>query len=257
MASVLIHVGLVGTAVRVGLPETDFRADVIAAELVDPAPPAPPPPAQPVTPPPPKPRPAPPASVPKLIEAPAPKLEERVVQAPPPPSPPPPAPPAVAAKRDEAPAAPPPASPAPHTSTPEPRPQNALPSGASAITTEPPAAAAPPGPPSATAPATPGPTASIAPDAVTRTAIPRGGYQVRPSYPSNVRRLGVEGTTKLRVHVTADGRVGDVVVETSAGHADLDQAAVDAVRRWRFEPARRGTEAVPMWVRLPVEFRLR
>jgi protein TonB len=67
----------------------------------------------------------------------------------------------------------------------------------------------------------------------------------------------VEGTTMLKVHVDADGRVGDVVVEASAGHTDLDQAAVDAVRRWRFEPARRGTEAVAMWVRLPVEFRLR
>ena len=99
--------------------------------------------------------------------------------------------------------------------------------------------------------------ALITPDTMTRTAIPRGGYQGRPSYPSTARRLGVEGTTMLRVHVGADGRVGDVVVESSAGHTDLDQAAVDAVRRWRFEPARRGTEAVAMWVRLPVEFRLR
>jgi protein TonB len=61
----------------------------------------------------------------------------------------------------------------------------------------------------------------------------------------------------LRVHVASDGRVADVVVQESAGHPDLDQAAVDAVRRWRFEPARRGTEAVAMWVLLPVEFRLK
>jgi protein TonB len=59
------------------------------------------------------------------------------------------------------------------------------------------------------------------------------------------------------VHVLADGRVGDIDVEQSAGHPDLDQAATDAVRRWRFEPARRGEQAVAMWVRLPVEFRLR
>ena len=43
---------------------------------------------------------------------------------------------------------------------------------------------------------------------------------------------------------------------TSAGHPDLDQAAMEAVRRWRFEPARRGADAVAMWVLLPVEFRL-
>jgi len=48
-----------------------------------------------------------------------------------------------------------------------------------------------------------------------------------------------------------------VLVEKSAGHVELDEAAADAVRRWRFEPARRGPEAVAMWVLLPVEFRLR
>jgi periplasmic protein TonB len=97
---------------------------------------------------------------------------------------------------------------------------------------------------------------SPAPDGVTRTARPQGGYQVRPAYPSAPRRLGIQGTTMLRVHVLADGRIGDVLVEHSAGHPDLDQAAMDAVRRWRFEPARRGTDAVAMWVLLPVEFRL-
>jgi protein TonB len=94
-------------------------------------------------------------------------------------------------------------------------------------------------------------------DAPTRTAIPRGGYQHRPAYPASARRLGAQGTTLLSVFVTADGRVGDVQVRQSAGHGDLDQAAVEAVRRWRFEPARRGTEAVAVWVTLPVEFRLR
>jgi protein TonB len=92
---------------------------------------------------------------------------------------------------------------------------------------------------------------------ITRVARPTGGYQVRPAYPATARRLGVQGTTLLRVHVLDDGRVGEVDVEESAGHPDLDRAAADAVRRWRFEPARRGEQAVAMWVRLPVEFRLR
>jgi protein TonB len=97
---------------------------------------------------------------------------------------------------------------------------------------------------------------STAPDGVTRTARPQGGYQVRPAYPSTPRRLGIQGTSMLREHVLADGRIGDVRVEHSAGHPDLDQAAMEAVRRWRFEPARRGADAVAMWVLLPVEFRL-
>jgi protein TonB len=100
------------------------------------------------------------------------------------------------------------------------------------------------------------PPAPAAPDAVTQTARPRGGYQVRPAYPAAPRRLGIQGTTVLRVHILEDGRIGDVRVEHSAGHPDLDQAAMEAVRRWRFEPARRGADAVAMWVLLPVEFRL-
>ena len=116
-----------------------------------------------------------------------------------------------------------------------------------------------PGPP---APAPSGPAlvaskpSTTTPDGVTRTARPQGGYQVRPTYPAAPRRLGIQGTTVLRVHVLADGRIGDVLVERSARHPDLDQAATEAVRRWRFEPARRGDDAVAMWVLLPVEFRL-
>jgi len=80
---------------------------------------------------------------------------------------------------------------------------------------------------------------------------------VRRSYPTGARRAGIQGTTLLGVFVGVDGGVGDVVVKESAGHPDLDAAAAEAVKRWRFEPARRGSEPVAMWVLLPVEFRLR
>ena len=113
-------------------------------------------------------------------------------------------------------------------------------------------------------PAPPGPAVASAPSrdtgatgAVTRVARPQGGYQVRPGYPASARRLGIQGVTLLKVHVLIDGRVGDVVVQETAGHPDLDQAATDAVRRWRFDPARRGDDPVAMWVLLPVEFRLK
>src|SRR5262249_13144677 len=98
------------------------------------------------------------------------------------------------------------------------------------------------------------PASAAASGPLTRTAIPRGGYQVTPSYPPSARRLGIEGTTLLRVFVDANGRVGDIVVKKSAGHPDLDRAATEAVRRWPFGPARRGSDAVAMGVELPVEF---
>jgi protein TonB len=94
-------------------------------------------------------------------------------------------------------------------------------------------------------------------EGITRMAAPSGGYQVRPAYPSTARRLGLEGTSMLRVFVAADGRVTEVQVDQTAGHPDLDRAAVDAVRRWKFEPGRRGSEPVGMWVRLPVQFVLK
>ncbi len=86
---------------------------------------------------------------------------------------------------------------------------------------------------------------------------PLGGYQVRPRYPESARRQRIEGTTLLRARVTERGRVETVEVERSAGHRDLDRSAADAVRRWRFEPARRGKESVAVWVLIPVKFELR
>jgi protein TonB len=83
---------------------------------------------------------------------------------------------------------------------------------------------------------------------------PRPGHQVAPRYPESARLAGVQGTTLLRVRVKADGSVGEIRVERSAGHADLDAAAIAAVGQWRFEPARRRGAAVDEWVVLPVKF---
>lgn len=88
-------------------------------------------------------------------------------------------------------------------------------------------------------------------------ARPRGGYQIKPRYPESARRQGIEGTALLRFQVLTDGRIGEVLVERSAGHPDLDLAAVQAIKRWRFEPARRNHRAVAAWAVLPVEFRLK
>jgi protein TonB len=88
-------------------------------------------------------------------------------------------------------------------------------------------------------------------------ARPLGGYQVKPRYPESARRQGFEGTTLLKIHVSDTGRVEDVLVERSAGHQDLDLAATEAVKQWRFEPARRGKQSVAVWVMLPVRFALK
>jgi protein TonB len=84
-----------------------------------------------------------------------------------------------------------------------------------------------------------------------------GGYQVKPRYPESARRRGIEGTVLLKMRITAQGRVENVQVVRSAGYPDLDESAMEAVRRWRFEPARRNGAAVAEdAVLLPVVFQL-
>ncbi len=94
-------------------------------------------------------------------------------------------------------------------------------------------------------------------EALSGLARPLGGYQVKPRYPESARRAGVQGITTLRVRVLENGRVGEVLVEQSAGFRDLDMAAMEAVKKWLFEPARRGKDSVSVWVMLPVKFELR
>lgn len=77
-----------------------------------------------------------------------------------------------------------------------------------------------------------------------------------PAYPSMARRMGEQGRVVLRVHVSAAGRADEVEVQSSSGSGRLDASAGDAVRRWKFAPARRGNEAVPAWVLVPVSFKL-
>lgn len=77
-----------------------------------------------------------------------------------------------------------------------------------------------------------------------------------PRYPPAARRNGDEGTVMLRVRVTADGAAAQVELDRSSGFPLLDGAALDAVRGWRFVPARRGTRSIEDWVRVPVVFRL-
>ena len=93
-------------------------------------------------------------------------------------------------------------------------------------------------------------------EALSGFARPLGGYQVKPRYPESAKRAGAQGVTTLKVRVLETGRVSEVLVEQSAGFRDLDIAAMDAVKKWLFEPARRGKEAVSIWVLLPVKFEL-
>ncbi|MBL8423926.1 MAG: energy transducer TonB [Candidatus Accumulibacter phosphatis] len=81
-------------------------------------------------------------------------------------------------------------------------------------------------------------------------------HNPKPVYPVASRRLGEEGRVLLRVRVSAQGLPAEVDVKQSSGFPRLDEAARAAVERWRFVPARRGTEAVEASVLVPLQFSL-
>lgn len=75
-----------------------------------------------------------------------------------------------------------------------------------------------------------------------------------PEYPSAARRMGQQGTVMLEVFILANGTVGEVRLKTSSGYSRLDEAAIDAVKRWRYTPAMRGNTPIDYWYTQPVKF---
>jgi TonB family protein len=77
-----------------------------------------------------------------------------------------------------------------------------------------------------------------------------------PKYPPEAVAERVEGKAFVQVVVEKDGIPSNIVMQKSSGNLALDQAAIAAVRDWRFEPSRCGGEAVQSAVVLPVDFAL-
>ncbi len=78
-----------------------------------------------------------------------------------------------------------------------------------------------------------------------------------PVYPAISRRLREEGRVLLSVRVTPQGLPEAVDIRHGSGYARLDEAALAAVRQWRFVPARRGDTPVMSSVLVPIDFHVR
>ncbi len=128
------------------------------------------------------------------------------------------------------------------------------------------AAAAPAAPstfvvaPQPPAPPAPQPIAPPAPAPVVAIVAARFDadylHNPKPVYPALSRRLNEEGKVLLKVRVSAQGAPLEVAVSKSSGFPRLDAAAIDAVGRWRFVPARRGDEPLDSSVVVPIAFAL-
>jgi TonB family protein len=84
---------------------------------------------------------------------------------------------------------------------------------------------------------------------------PRAIEKSQPVYPEEARKIKYQGRVVLRTVISAEGLIEDVEVIEGQPHG-LSEAAVEAVRRWRFEPALHEGEPVPVFYLLTINFRL-
>ncbi|MGZ5050182.1 MAG: energy transducer TonB [Methylobacter sp.] len=80
------------------------------------------------------------------------------------------------------------------------------------------------------------------------------GSNPKPKYPSIATSRGWQGTVRLLVKVSAEGDSEEVTVQRSSGHEVLDEAAIEAVERWKFIPAKRGDTPISSTVIVPIDF---
>lgn len=79
----------------------------------------------------------------------------------------------------------------------------------------------------------------------------------KPHYPGIARSRHWEGRVYLRVYVTPGGLCEKLVLQRSSGQDVLDESAMEAVRKWKFVPGKRGSTPIASWVTVPIEFVLR
>lgn len=79
-------------------------------------------------------------------------------------------------------------------------------------------------------------------------------HRVEPEYPEEARKQQIQGPVALDVHINQDGAVQQLKV--LSGDSLLAQAAIDAVKQWRFQPHTVNGHAVEMQTRITLNFKL-
>ncbi len=85
--------------------------------------------------------------------------------------------------------------------------------------------------------------------------VPLKGQMPPPRYPPAALRRGDSGTVLVRVEVDTAGMPAGVALVKRSGSRDLDRAAMEAVREWRFQPAQRNGKAVASSLVIPIDFK--
>ena len=80
---------------------------------------------------------------------------------------------------------------------------------------------------------------------------------IRPIYPEIAQEAGIEGTVVVQVFIDKEGRVQDTLILKGIPNTGLDEAAISAIRKTRFRPAKQRERPVGVWISIPVNFRLK
>ncbi len=86
-------------------------------------------------------------------------------------------------------------------------------------------------------------------------SAPKVLYEPDPEYSEEARKAKYQGTVVLWLVVSAEGKPQDIRVQRSLGMG-LDEKAIEAVRQWRFDPAKKDGHPVPVMINVEVNFRL-
>lgn len=79
-------------------------------------------------------------------------------------------------------------------------------------------------------------------------------YRVQPAYPALARQARIQGSVVLRAVINREGRIEDLQV--LSGHPMLVQAAMDAVRQWRYRPYILNEQPIEVETQITVNFTL-
>ena len=85
--------------------------------------------------------------------------------------------------------------------------------------------------------------------------VPLKGQMPSPRYPAAALRRGESGTVLVRVEVDTAGMPAGVALVQRSGSRDLDRAAMETVREWRFQPAQRNGKAIAASLVIPIDFK--
>ena len=80
---------------------------------------------------------------------------------------------------------------------------------------------------------------------------------IRPKYPEIAQEAGIEGTVYVQAFIDKKGRVKEVSIVKGIPNTGLNEAAMDAIRKTRFRPAKQRERAVGVYISIPVHFKLK